>query len=291
MLGRILRAWPRLVAGMGLLSLSMVLAWATGIADAQTGSEQVSAPGGVVLLAISLVIAIFLVVAVPVSVLAALVPGCLGIIELFLIAIFFAIPVTLVRQMIGLPAWIDCFTIAALYLAAYQVFFGSWLDGLGRRDTRTHRACFEVPDPVEAVWSRIAPLPENAGTYYWPKAEFMSPPEGSSADFILHAPRRRGLSPAIDVFRVEALEPGRAVTLLSEPVPGGHGVKERQSLRLTPVGTGTRVELEVTFLDVPLSHRIRLWLGNDAKDFAVSLRNRAQARKDSTVHGRQVLPV
>ena len=284
MLGRIGRAWPRLFTGMALLSLFLVLGAQLGLFH---WPEDLSGPIGWLAIAITVFICVF----VPVAVFAALWPGMLGMVELVLIALVLAVPVSALRLSLDLPGWTDCIVLAGLYLAAYQVLYGDWLARLGRRDTRTRSWRYEVPDPIETVWARLAPLPENAGTYYWPKAEFLAPPEGSDADFVLHAPRRRGLAPAVEAIHVEALEPGREITYRAEPLPGSHGVKERTTLRLTSVGTRTRIELDLTFLDVPLAHRFRIWLNNDANDFAASLRNRARGRRDSSVHGRQVLPV
>lgn len=283
MLGRIGRAWPRMLVGLVLFLLFLLF-------GAQLGAfewpDDLTGPLGWLAIAITALICVF----VPVAVFAALWPGMLGMVELVLVALVLAVPFTVLRQVLGLPGWTDCIVLACLYLAVYQMLYGDWLARLGRRDSRTHSWRYEVPDPLDAVWARLAPLPENAGTYYWPKAEFLAAPNGSNADFVLHAPRRRGLAPAVEAIHVEALEPGRALTYRAEPLPGSHGVKERQTLRLTHIGTRTRVEHEVTFLDVPLAHRFRIWLNNDAKDFAASLKYRARGRRDTSVHGRQVLP-
>ena len=290
MLCRVVRAWPRLVAGTILLALFLGLGWATGITGDVIDEEALSRPGGGVFFAIALAVVSFGIVAIAVVLFAVLAPGLLNMIELLPIALILSIPVTLLRQPIGLPGWIDWAAMLALYVAAHKVLYGPWLASLGRKDTRTRRLAFEVAEPVETVWARLVPLPENAGTYYWPQADFLAPPEGSEADFVLHAPRRDGLPPSIDAYHVERLDPGCAITFASAPLPGPYGIKERQSLRLTPADPGTRVELAVTFLDVPIAHRIRLWLGNDARDFAASLKNRARGRRDNTIHGRQVLP-
>lgn len=291
MFGRIARSWPRLVAGMTLMGLFLGLCAVTGAAgDNVMPPPPADEPLRIVAYAAAILITLFIVVSVPIVVFAVFAPSLLNLIELLALALIATIPFALLREAAALPAWVDCFAIFGFYLVFFNILSGRWLAWLGRRDSRTYRMSFVVPDGPDAVWSRIAPLPENAATFYWPKAEFMAAPEGSDADFVLHAPRRSGLQPAIEATWIEAIEPGRHLTHRSEPLPGSFGVKERQSLTLTPLGTRTKVNVQVTFLDVSLPVRIRLWLNNDASDFAASLRNRARGRRDGSVHGRQVLP-
>ncbi|MEL7461526.1 MAG: hypothetical protein AAGJ39_11245 [Pseudomonadota bacterium] len=290
MFGRMMRTWPRLVAGMGLLALFLGLCWATGIADQPIPPEDLNSTRGRVIFAVSMLIVIFGLVALPTWGLAAIAPGMLGLVDLFLLTLLCGIPATLALGALGAPGWTYCLMLGAIYLVLHQVFYGRWLEGVFTRDTRTRRDVFDVAEPCQVVWGRLAPLRENQDTFYWPRAQFGDAPEGSGADFALHAPRRRGLKDADELIWIEALEPSRAVTIRSEPLPGAFGVKERRALRLSEVGAHTRVEIETTFLDVSIFHRFRLWLNNDATEFAVSLKNRALGRKDRTTHGRQVLP-
>lgn len=290
MFGRMMRTWPRLVAGMGLLTLFLGLAWVTGIAEHPIPAEELASPRGVIIFTVALLVVVFGCVALPTWAFAALAPGMLGLVDLALMTFLFGIPATLALAALGAPGWVYCAALAAIYLAMHQIFYGRWLAGFAARDTAPYRDWFNVSEPLETVWSRLAPLPEHEGLYYWPKATFEEAPEGSDADFILRAPRRRGLKNADELVWIEAIEPGRALTLRSEPLPGTFGVKERRSLRLTEAGDQTLVRIETTFLQVSVFHRFRLWLNNDAREFSVSLKNQSMGRKDRSTHGRQMLP-
>ena len=290
MFGRIMRTWPRVVAGMGLLTLFLGLSWVTGIAEQPILSEDLASPRGVIIFAVALLIVVFGCVALPTWVFAALAPGMLGLVDLALMTFLLGIPATLALAVAGAPGWVYCAALAAIYLVAHQIFYGRWLSGFAARNTRPFAKTFTVTAAIDTVWARLAPLPENEGTYYWPKATFEDGPEDNDADFILRAPRRRGLKDADELIWIETLEPGRALTLRSEPLPGTFGVKERRSLRLTEVGDKTGVEVETTFLNVSPFHRFRLWLNNDAREFSVSLQNQSMGRKDRSTHGRQMLP-
>jgi len=205
------------------------------------------------------------------------------------VALVAMVPFGLARMSAGLPAWIDCVFFGAAIFALSHITAGLWLTGLGRRDTALKRAVFEVPGSVDEVWSRIVPLPENAGAYYWPRAAFLAPPEESDADFILLSPVRSHINTPLEAFWIEAREADGMVTLRSKPLPGSSGLSERRTFRLEPVGSGTRVGIDLRFLDVPLGRRIGLWINNDPNEYFASLRAQASGRRDRSLHGRYML--
>lgn len=287
MFGRMMRANRRLLVGMGLLSLFLALGWVTGLGEQPIPTEELQSTQGMVIFAIALFIVIFGCIALPVWVLAAVAPGMLAVVDLMLLTLVITVPVTVVFKPLGLPGFAYFAAFLAIYLGLQRIFYGPWLAGVGQKDTRTYRAVFEVPETIETVWAKLAPLPENAKTFYWPKAEFRAAPEGSGADFVLFSPRRWGLQDAIEAAWVEHHVPGREVTLRLEPQKDSFSANERLSLRLSPVGARTRIEIEVTFLQMSPFHRFRVWLGHDAREFALSLKSHALGRPDRTVFGRQ----
>ncbi|MDJ1009766.1 MAG: hypothetical protein QNJ13_18320 [Paracoccaceae bacterium] len=286
MLGRIGRAWRRMVVGIGLTFVFVVLSFATGAAERSLDGE----PTPAVFLALGALIAAAIVVTALVALLAAVAPGSLPVVELVAMSLILTLPYAVFRAELGIPAWTEMVALFAIILVLDRVSTGQLLAGLGRRDTRPQRTTFLAPYPVQEVWSLIVPLPENAGTYFAPGAAFMDPPEGSDASYVLYQPKRSHLAQSPEAYWVETIDPPGAVTFRTAPLAGGPGVPDRQSFRLTAIGTRTQVEVEVSYLDVPLLRRIRLWLNNDPGDYFASLRNHAFGRRDSSIHGRQVLP-
>ena len=135
MFGRIMRTWPRVVAGMGLLTLFLGLSWVTGIAEQPILSEDLASPRGVIIFAVALLIVVFGCVALPTWVFAALAPGMLGLVDLALMTFLLGIPATLALAVAGAPGWVYCAALAAIYLVAHQIFYGRWLSGFAARNT------------------------------------------------------------------------------------------------------------------------------------------------------------
>jgi hypothetical protein len=285
---RVLRARRRMIVGTFLLTLWIVLVL-TGYNDVPQNVE-LSSFGGWALFVTACFILAVPIVCVTVFLLALLEPGLLPAVEVALAASAATMFVSLARMAAGLPWWIDFIVLFAAWWTLSQILAGLWLSHLGRRDTPVRRTVFVVAEPADKVWSRIVPLPENAGTYYWPKAMFLAPPDGSDADFVLLSPRRGHLPQLLEANWIEAREADRSVTLRSAPLPGSSTASERRTYRLEPVGTGTRVEIEVGFLDVPLGRRVALWISNDPGNYLDSLRDQASGRPDRSVFGREMLP-
>lgn len=290
MWGRFGRAWRRLLAGMALLAAFLVLSWSSG-AEALPFDPDLHGPVATTLiLGLTAVITALIIVAPPLFILTTIAPGLLAIIETLMIALIVSIPFLMARRDLGLPAWIDCVVLGAWAYSISKVLSGLWLPRLARRDTAAATTRFLVGEPHQDLWARLVPLPENRATYYWPRAQFMAAPDGSDADFVLEQPVRRNLVKPLDAIWVEALQPGRSITFRSEPVSDPHGMKERQTITLEPMGDRTMVTVTATFLDVPLGARFRLWMNNEPKDYFASLKYHAKAVKDRSIHGLQALP-
>lgn len=283
MLGRLSRQWRRLLVGMALLIVSLALYWTLHGAPDDVRFNAI--------FAMSVVLAALIVVGAAIAALSLVAPGSLPLVELLLITLILCVPLTYVRHQLGIPAWTDCILLGAMIVLTERVLYGDWGQGLMRRDSGPHVTRFTVPLPTDEVWKRIVPLPEHAASYFRPATDFLPAPEGSDADFILHAKRRWGLKDSVEAIHIEEYDGHSRFCYRAEPSQGSTLPAERIGIRLTPQGDGTRVEMSTTFLNAPLGTRLRLWLGRDAWDYTASVRNRLTGRRDGTVHGRQIAPV
>ncbi len=290
MFGRIARTSRRVLFGGLLLTLFLLLSWVTGIGVLPEDFSELSGAVEIGIFVLALLIVVGMLIGGPAIVLAVVAPGMLPLIDLVAMALVLGIPMTLAMTALDLPYWAYCLGLFGIFLVLQKVFYGPWLKGFMAKDSQTYRMAFEVPEAPETVWARLAPLPENERSYHWPKATFTKAPDGSDADFTLTSPRRSGLKDAVEAVWIEDLSEGQAITIRTKPLNGGAAISERFSLSVRPVGPRTRVEIGNTFLEASLFHRFRIWLNNDPRDFGVCLRNRAQGRRDGSVHGRQVLP-
>ena len=290
MFGRIARTSRRVAFGGALLILFIALGWATGLSEVPAELQYIDGAVEIAVFLVAVILVILILIGAPAIVLATLAPGMLPLIDLVAMSLVVGVPLTLLMRVFEPPYWTYCIGLFAIYLVLQRIFYGPWLGSFRAKNSKTYKNSFEVPEAPDAVWARLAPLPENAKSYYWPKAEFSAPSEGSDADFVLTSPRRKGLQDSVEAVWIENLDPGRTMTIRSQPLNGGASVQERYSLTVSPVGPRTRVEIENTFVEASAFQRFRVWLNNDANDFGASLKNRALGRRDGSVHGRQVLP-
>ncbi|MEL7026676.1 MAG: hypothetical protein AAGO57_05525 [Pseudomonadota bacterium] len=290
MFGRMGRAWRRIAVGTLLFSILLWVTWHAGVLPDAPSLDEVQTPTDIAAFAIAIVIVAFGCVAVVVWTLAVLMPGLLASVDLLLLTLLLGLPLATLLSDANLPGLAIWVVYMAIFFALDRMIYGTWLSEILPRNSKTKVTAFEIAEPLGDVWARLAPLPENAGRYYWPNAGFRDPPPGSDADFVMQAPRRWGLKDVQDEIWIEDLDPGRSVTLRSRPMSKGTAVSERLQLRLWEVGDKTRVELQITFLRPSIFQRFRIWLSNDVEDFFASQKNRALGRRDGTVHGRQMRP-
>ena len=88
--------------------------------------------------------------------------------------------------------------------------------------------------------------------FYWPKASFLAPPRGSSADFVLNLPRQGHYKDALLKIHIERAQPPRKLRYRAEPMPGSADPAQIVDIRIAPFDdTRCRVTYTVQYLAVP----------------------------------------
>lgn len=286
MLDRILRQYRRL--GFGMLMFSIFMG-AYAVFVGWPGTDNFPQDSiAIISMTLAVLITAFLIVGAAIVVLGIIAPGSLPLIEIVSIALFVGTPLVALRKTLGLSSHFDLIVILGALILVERLIVGDWGAKIRRRDVAPKTTRFTVPLSPEEVWKKVVPLPGHGASYFRPSTDFLAAPDGSDADFVMHSKRRWGLKDSVEQVYVEANDPCTHFRFRSEASLGSAMPGERVDIRLAPGTDGTTMDLTVAFLNVSLGMRLRLWLGQDARDYAKSVRNRLLGRRDGTIHGSQI---
>ena len=257
-------------------------------------SEWPSAQNGLLITVLAWIIMLFLVVGLPIVLLATLSPGLLPMIEIWgitlLLGAVFDPVFNTVKTAAQLPGWTFCLYLLALFIVVERALYGPWLATFLCRDMKKNRAEFVVNGTPETLWRALVPAPEHAESYYWPKARFLAAPRGSHADCVLNLPRQRGYKDALLEIYVEEAIPHTNLRYRADPMLGSADPAHTVEFEITPLDDQTcQVSYTLQYLAVPLGKRLFYYLNHDFNDTLASLRARVSGRSDRSIHGLQML--
>ncbi|KIC35263.1 hypothetical protein [Leisingera sp. ANG-M7] len=288
MFSRIFRQYRRFLLGCALLTLGTILATELGF------SEPFEVEGPPVLTAISLILAVVILMGLLITVFTLLLPAWLPMVEVVLLALLLSLPLEPVWQLVaaktGAPDWISCFLLAGLIVAVERFIYGSWQPRSWRRDLKPCTTTFTVPGTPEIVWAKLAPIPAHKESYYWPDASFLPSKENSSADFILSLPRKDIYKDVLVEIRINKSDAPRHLSYRADPLAKGNEVAYAVEFRIDPIShERCRVTYSRQLLSVTPGKRLFLYLTNDFRDMRASLRARLSGRRDRSIQGLQML--
>ncbi|MGB5560334.1 MAG: hypothetical protein WBN04_20260 [Paracoccaceae bacterium] len=290
MIDRLLRQWRRFLLCTILFGLFMTLAAISGMWQISPYPRGLSA-------GISIALTLLIVVVVPLVLATYFAPSCLPAMEIVLMAL---IAVAILRPILelligadGVGPWSYGLTLLIAYFGIYKLIYGDWLTDFWRRDVPTRTTNFTIDRPIEEVWAGLFPSPETAARYYWPQTQFVAPPAGTGADFLMISPRKDGYNDSSALLNIEAAKSRTHFRILSRPLisssrQGDYSMREEVTLT-EHANEGTEVTLTRSFMNVPFGTRLFWFLMEDIKDAASCMKARLEDKRDWSLLGAQLL--
>jgi len=287
MFARIARQYRRYLFGSVLLIVTMAIAFTLGITPYPEGMTHP------VITPLAWFVLTVLVIGLPVTVLAVLLPGLLPLVELYVLTLLLlALASPPIYAVIGvdLPGWIDCALLAIAFILVERLLYGPWLAHLWRRDMTARSTTFTLPGTPKDVMPRLCPTPAQIGMFYWPCANVLPIPEGMSADFVLSLPRDGRAKDDLLAITMDNLSPPHQVRYRADPMPGSPTPAHCVTIAITSATEDTsHVTYTRQFLDVLFGKRLFFYLGNEFRDTIASIRARLGGRRDWSLQGAQML--
>lgn len=287
MFSRLFRQYRRFLFGWVLIGLGVIFVSYTGeIGENELGSTPVIA-------AISMVLAVTLIMTSLITPIALLIPNHLPMIEIGGVALIFSGLVDPVWRWIedalNLPGWTYCILLCCCILFARYVLYGDWHPKSWRCDLKPRTTVFKVPGSPETIWKQIVPDPAHSGSYYWPAATFLPPRQDSDADFLLSLPRRGGYKDALDEIRIEHSDAPKHIIYRAVPMVENGGVAERIEFKIAEIGNDScSITYTRQLFSVSPSSLIFLYFSNGFRDSSASLRARLCGYRDHSLQGLQM---
>ena len=284
------RQWRRALFGTGLLFLFMVITVQTGALDIDT--EILTGPIGW----ISMFLAGLIIASALVFTFALIVPALLTLVELWGITLVITAALSplwnALQLQFGLPAWLDCVYLIAIFLTVHWGLYGDWQTRFRKGAARVTRRQVNLKAAPEAVWRALRPNPDRAADYYWPGVTYLPVPEGEEADYLMLLPRRAGLKDATSFVSVTDEVRGQSFTFQSQPAVPDEAetpaVVMQFSLEPHKNG-GTRLSVSETVSRHTFGQNLNWWLSNDLADHLSCIQARVDGRRDGSIHGHQML--
>lgn len=288
MFARIFRQYRRFLLGSVLLTMIFGLSLLLGLAD---WPAEMTNP---IIGTLAWIILLFLVVGIPVFLLALIFPDLLPLIEIWGIAILLVglldPVIRFAMELSHAPPWVYCLALLAAFICVERCLYGPWLSNIWRRDMKQQSATLVIPGAPDRIWRALAPDPDHAAAFYWPGAGFLAPPRGSSADFVLNLPRHGYRKNALLKIHIDESDAPNHMRYRAEPMPGSVDPAHHVDISIAPIDNNRcRVVYSLQNLDVPVGQRLFYYLNHDFRDTLASLRARLSGRPDRSVQGLQML--
>ncbi len=289
MLDRLQRQWRRFVLCTLLFGLFVTSAALFGMWQVLPDPHE---PDAGLWIALTL-----LVVGVPLVLATYLAPFCLQAMEIVLLAL---ISVAILHPVLdrltgadGVGPWAYGLTLFITYSGIYKLVYGDLLIDVWRSDIPARTTNFMIDRPIEDVWAGLFPSPETAARRYWPQTQFLAPPSGTEADFLMILPRKDGYNDSSTLLTIEAAKPRTYFRTLSRPLiassrRGDYSVREEITLT-EHANERTEVSLTRSFMNVPFGIRLFWFLMEDLKDAASCMKARLEGKRDWSLLGAQLL--
>ncbi|WP_170381269.1 hypothetical protein [Ruegeria atlantica] len=286
MLTRIFLQYRRFFLCCILLSVFFYLATLLGYGE---WPEDVRGP----LAPLAYIITIAICIGTPIIVFSLLATFMLPLMEIWLVSLIVLMLVfTPMRALLpadSIPGWVDCIALGALSILTYLAVYGSWFGGIMKKHMKKHTKTFHLTGDPEDIWNAFFPNPENPDRYYWPNTQFLPPPNGSKASFVMTLPRRGDLENMTQKVFIEYAQPFSEFRFSTRSLPGCSDPNQIVEVKITPTGTKCQVEYTRQLIDVPIGKRLFLYLSNDFRDTVHSMKRRFSGRRDGSLQGRQML--
>ncbi len=286
MLTRVILQYRRFVLCSILFTVFFSLGILLGYAE---WPENVRGP----LAPVAYLIAVIICVGTPIVLFSVLATFMLPLVEIWLVSLIVLMLVfTPMRAFLPtdtIPGWVDCIALGALSILTYLAVYGSWFGGIIKKDMKKHTKIFYLAGEPEDIWNAFFPNPENPNRYYWPNTQFLPPPNGSKASFIMTLPRRGDLENMTQEVFIEYAQPFSEFRFSTLSLPGCSDPNQIVEVKITPNGKKCQVEYTRQLVDVPIGKRLFLYLTNDFRDTVHSMKRRFAGRRDGSLQGRQML--